>query len=308
MTTLVKPLITVVMSVYNSGDFLEEAINSILNQTLGDFEFIMIDDASTDRSLAIMERFSRKDNRIKLIRHKHNKGLTKSLIEAIEQARGEYVARQDSDDISLPQRLEKQAGFLTHHPPYGAIGTSAEIIDENGITIKKALVPKSWILIKQMLKFGNCFLHGSMMIRKIDYIKMGGYRSIFNLSQDFDLWLRLSKFKKLKNLKETLYLWRKTKDNITSKRINEQFKVGALALYDCRSENCLHINEDLSIDDYISRLSDIERKLYYKCLRDLCLRHGATEVAKKYCSASVRDRIFIMAVEFIMKTIRLRRP
>ncbi len=308
MTSQIEPLITVVMSVYNSEEFLEEAIKSILGQTFRDFELIMVDDASTDDSLAIMEVFANKDHRLKLIRNQKNIGLTKSLIKAIEQTNGEYIARQDSDDISLPRRLEKQVEFLTRNPSYGAVGTYAEIIDKAGLIIKKALVPRSWLLIKQILKFGNCFLHGSMMFRRGDYIKAGGYRAFISLGQDFDLWLRISKIKKMTNLHEVLYRWRKTENSITASKEDSQVKIGALAMFDSRYGKRLELTEDFEVNAFIDRLLPEDRIRYYKCLRNLCLWHGNIKMAEKYCKdISILSDIFIAIAGIAIKLIRTGR-
>lgn len=303
-----KISVSILMPVYNGEAHLEDAINSILKQTYRDFELITVDDASSDGSLSILERYAKQDSRIKVITNNKNIGLTKSLIKAIDMAQGRYLARQDADDISLPERLEKQIDFLEQNLSYVAIGTSATIIDENDSVIKKALAPKSWLMIKRILRFGNCFLHGSMMFRKEDYFKVGGYRDLFHVGQDYDLWLRMSNLKKMRNLKDNLYLWRTSNNNISSSKTDTQFKIGALALYDYRYKNNLRLEEDFEVNNFINKLNNEDRKKYNRCLRDLCIRHGNISMAEKYCfNQGIINLMLLKVAKTIVKTIKLIR-
>lgn len=302
-----ESLVSVLMPVHNGKPYLEEAIKSILSQTYKDFELIAVDDASSDNSFNVLEKYAKKDIRIKIIKNEKNIGLTKSLLKAVSIAKGAYIARQDADDISLPERLEKQIYFLSHNPSYAAIGTRARIINKDGKFIKKADVPKTWFMTKQILKFGNCFLHGSIMMRKEDYDKAGGYRNNFHFGQDFDLWLRISKKKKMKNLGERLYLWRETGANISSLKTDVQFQIGALALYDHRYNTCLKLDDAFEISSFINALSKEERRKYDICLRDLCLRHGNTAMAKKYLNHSLLNTVLIMLTNAAFSVIRMSR-
>jgi len=301
------PLISAVMSVYNGERFVGEAIGSILSQTYPDLELLIVDDGSTDRSLEIIETYAKKDDRVRVIKNNANEGLTKSLIKAIGNAKGMYLARQDADDISLPQRLERQLDFLEKHPSCGAVGTAARIIDSEGNFIKNASVPGSWFMIRQILRFGNCFLHGSMMFRKDAYVNAGGYRAAFRVGQDFDLWLRISKNRELANLGERLYCWRKTEGNISSMQTEPQFKIGALALYDHRHNKHLALDSSFEINDFINSFSRDERIKYDLCLRDLCLRHGNIAMAKKHLDHGMVNSILIMLAALIFSMVRLNR-
>lgn len=302
-----KISVSILMPVYNGKAHLEDAINSILKQTYRNFELIAIDDASSDGSLSILERYAKKDSRFKVVINNKNIGLTRSLIKAIDMAQGQYLARQDADDISLPQRLEKQVDFLENNTSCSAVGTSAKVIDEHGNILKKAWVPKSWASIQQILKFGNCFLHGSMMIRKEDYIKAGGYRAAFSVGQDYDLWLRISGIGKLRNLKESLYSWRKTTSSISSMKTDSQFKVGALALYDFRYKKGLKLDENFEINRFLENLTVGDREKYDSCLRNLCLRHGNIEMAKKYLNTGILNPALIALTQVLFTIFRSRR-
>ncbi len=129
------PRVSVLMSVYNGERFLRDSVESILGQTFTDFEFLILDDGSTDSTCEILEEYANKDARIVLVRNDRNLGLTRSLNKGLRLVRGEYLARQDADDISLPKRLEMQVKFLDAHPEVGVVGSALEIIDENGNTI-----------------------------------------------------------------------------------------------------------------------------------------------------------------------------
>ena len=125
------PKVTVLMSVYNGKKYLHESVGSILNQTFKDFEFVIINDGSTDGTEKILEEYSRIDKRIVLIHNKENLGLTKSLNKGIKVARGEYIARMDMDDISASDRLKKEVEFLDHHQDYAVIGTFVKIMNKD---------------------------------------------------------------------------------------------------------------------------------------------------------------------------------
>ncbi len=303
-----KISVSILMPVYNGKAHLEDAINSILKQTYRDFELITVDDASSDGSLSILQGYAKQDSRIKVITNNKNIGLTRSLIKAIEMAQGRYLARQDADDISLPQRLEKQIDFLENNKEYGAIGTSARVIGSNGDFIRNAYVPKTWFMTRQILRFGNCFLHGSMMFRKEAYIDAGGYRSSFSLGQDFDLWLRISKKSKMRNMHEILYCWRETGDNsFSSIKTDTQFKIAALALYDHRYDKQLELDDDFEINSFIDDLCQKDRREFNSCLRDICLRHGNIAMARKYLDRSIINVILIMLTDAAFRVRRINR-
>ena len=215
-----KPKVTVLMSVYNGERYLHESIESILNQTFKDFGFLIINDGSTDNTPKILKSY--KDQRIKIISNKNNLGLTKSLNKGIKLAKGEYIARQDVDDVSLSERLEKQVKFLNSYPSYAAVGTFTKIINEDSKVIFLLRNPIYFHEIKRALMINNCIVHGSIMMRKNCLLETSFYDESMKRSQDYELWLRLSEKYKLANLPEFLYLWRKHEGNIEAKHKREQ--------------------------------------------------------------------------------------
>ena len=136
-----KCKVSVLMCVYNRETYLQQAIDSILAQTFRDFEFVIVNDGSIDNSWQILNEYSEKDSRIVLIDNKKNIGLEKSLNKGLAATKGEYVARQDADDISLPNRLQLQVDYLENHPEIGALGSSIEFINSQGLVTGKPIVP-----------------------------------------------------------------------------------------------------------------------------------------------------------------------
>jgi len=214
------------MSVYNGEKHLREAIDSILNQTFTDFEFIIINDGSTDHTKQILESYS--DPRIRLLHHE-NLGLTKSLNKGLKIATGEYIARMDADDISFSERLNCQVEFLYKNPEIGLVGTHALFIDQKDREIQIWKTPETHSEIESMLKFGNSFCHGSVLFKKECLDIVGYYREEFKYAQDYDYWLRISERFKTANINRVLYKNRRTTDTISRKNLSEQLNYHLLA-------------------------------------------------------------------------------
>jgi glycosyltransferase involved in cell wall biosynthesis len=217
------PAISVIMSVYNGGRFLSQAVESILAQTFSDFEFIIIDDGSTDDSRAVLQQFAQKDQRIKLT-SRENRGLTKSLNEGIAMAQGEFLARMDSDDVSLPERFALQIEFLRAHPDCVAVGGDSVRIDEDGreMTGPKMPVSHDEIEAELLLGKGGALMHPTLMVRKEAMNAVGGYRELFKTSQDLDLYLRLAQKGKLANIPQVVLRYRIHDASVSSAKREQQ--------------------------------------------------------------------------------------
>lgn len=196
--------ISVVMSVYNAEAFLREAVDSILNQSFRDFEFIIIDDGSTDGSLKILKSYN--DPRIILSSQK-NKGLVMSLNEGVEKSSGKYIARQDADDISTKNRLALQYDLAEKNEAV-LVGSSFEVIGSKGSYISMQATQINDRSLKRALYVRNPFAHGSTMFLRDSFMAVGGYSSKVGPAEDYDLWLRLSRLGKFVASKEILYSWR----------------------------------------------------------------------------------------------------
>jgi hypothetical protein len=200
------PRVTVLMAVYNGERYLAESIDSVLKQTYADFEFLILDDGSTDRTGDIIASFA--DRRIRAVRNEGNIGLTKSLNKGLDLAKGEYIARQDADDVSLQERLEREVRFLDENPQVGVVGSWVDYIDGEGRCTDTWRTPGSAALVQWSLLFGNCIAHPSVVMRRNLLNRWGAYRPDIAYAQDYDLWVRLSRRTRIANLSESLYLRR----------------------------------------------------------------------------------------------------
>lgn len=188
-----KLLVSVVMPIYNAQRYLTQAIESILSQSLENFEFILVNDASTDKTLQIINKFKKKDNRIKIINNKKNLQMAKSLNLAIDQTKSDLIARMDQDDIAFPNRLEVQYAFMQSHPKVAIVGNDITVIDENGKITGKRTYPTTSEGLKKILFRYSAFAHPTVMFRKPAFQKVGGYNPEKHPCEDIDLWFRLGK-------------------------------------------------------------------------------------------------------------------
>lgn len=188
------PLISVIMSVRNGERYLRQALDSILNQSFKDFEFIVIDDASTDNTAEILKAYEEQDSRFRIIQNEQNLGLGENLARAVNLAEGEFIARMDADDISMPERLKVQSDFLLNQPEILVCGSDFEIIDADGFPKNKISVIKNLDILRWRLLLGSGMLvnHGIAMFRRSFFDKFGNYSSL-RTAQDFELWSRLFK-------------------------------------------------------------------------------------------------------------------
>jgi len=209
------PAVSVVMSVYNGLPYLGEAVGSVLHQTFEDFEFILINDGSTDGSGAVLERMGGQDSRIRLF-HQENQGLAAALNRGIDAARGLYIARMDADDISLPERLERQVRFLDAHPEVGVLGTQISSIDAEGNEHPNHWpLPTTPGLTAWRTLFRCCLCHPTVMMRRAVVAEAGGYDASLQAGQDTELWTRLMLRTHLQSLPEVLLQRRKWSGNVT---------------------------------------------------------------------------------------------
>lgn len=218
-TNALSPCVTVLMPVYNGEQFLHEATNSILTQTFADFEFLIINDGSTDSTVEIINSFQ--DERIRLINNKKNLGIVTSLNKGLTLARGKYIARMDADDIALPYRLEKQVDFMDNHPEIGVSGSWVKTIGKYPNQIHK--FPTDPELLKCILLFRSPIAHPSVIIRKDTLLKNDlKYNINRNCAQDYDLWIRCTQITKLSNIAQVLLLYRNHDHQVSSEKFQIQ--------------------------------------------------------------------------------------
>jgi glycosyltransferase involved in cell wall biosynthesis len=198
------PLVSVLMPVYNGEHYLRQAVDSILHQTFEDFEFIIINDGSTDNTLSILKDYT--DPRIILLQNKQNKGLVATLNYGLSVVRGQYIARMDADDIAFPHRLEKQVQFMESNPSVGLLGTNVIFIDEHGKEGQLAhgtqwhFYPST---VRWRLLWETTVHHPSSMIRRTTLTKNNlWFDPAYFLAEDFDLWTRIIKYSEATYLPE----------------------------------------------------------------------------------------------------------
>lgn len=208
-----KGLVSVIMSNYNTPEeYLRPAIESILNQTYQNFEFIIIDDCSTDDSLSIIESYT--DSKIKIIRNEKNLGITKSLNRGLAVAKGEFVARMDADDISLETRFEKQVEFLKNHPEHIVCGTGVELIGDwqtnhSNKFMCRIIPPKEEFRICLLFENNPNIVHPTAMFNRKLLLKHNiTYNENYPLAQDYRMWISCSEFAECANISETLLKYR----------------------------------------------------------------------------------------------------
>lgn len=274
--------ISVLMSVYNGEKYLKEAIESILQQTFTDYEFLVMDDGSNDGSREILEAYSLKDTRIKVF-SQNNAGLAESLNTLISYAKGKYLARMDADDMSRPQRFAKQVEYLENHKDIGVLATALYEIAPNTLPFAIRLLPEDSNEISDQLSKGiNPIGHGSVMIRRkvLNQLGLVPYRT--RISQDLDLWVRLCEITKIGIVNIPLYELRRTGDSVTkqSTPISSQVINAIIENKLAAKDEIAKINNDIKttldrevhkdirscVDDYLNGKGFFRSKQYTKAI------------------------------------------
>jgi glycosyltransferase involved in cell wall biosynthesis len=254
------PKISVLLPVYNCELYIQTAVESILNQTFTDFEFLIIDDASTDDTVFIIKKIN--DSRIQLIEKPLNSGYTNSLNYGLQIAKGRYIARMDGDDISMPERFAQQIAYLESHPDVVVCGTTYKIVGND----KRITLPENHEAIKIGLLWGNCILHPSVMIRKkmLDDFSIS-YDTSKEPAEDYDMWVRLLSLGKLHNLQEVLMEYRLYGNQVSRKRAEEQKKNVVQANF--KMLQYLSINWDRNEYDFLERNFRKTDAIHFKDLK-----------------------------------------
>ncbi len=184
------PKVSVIMGIYNCADFMGPSIESIINQSFTDWEFIMCDDGSSDNTFEVALEYAKKDPRIKVIKNEKNMRLAYTLNHCLEVAQGEYIARMDADDISLPERFEKQVAYLDAHPEMSVVASTVMVFDESGDKFVRNLAGE--YPLKQIVNISVPFAHPTIMMRKTTYDKLNGYSVSPETmrAEDLDFWYR----------------------------------------------------------------------------------------------------------------------
>ncbi len=228
-----NPQISIIMSVYNGAHKLERTIDSILAQTFQDFEFLIVNDGSTDGTQEILDRYAKVDQRIHAI-HQLNQGLTRSLNHACQRATGRYLARQDCGDRSLPTRLQSQLDYMESHPEVVAIGCGVRRVAKQGEVLGESsrdLPPQA--ITAALLNEGVGLTHPASLFRRDAFMNVGGYREAFRFAQDTDLWLRLVDEGLIGEIPEILFEFEIETNGISASQIERQRRLAEFA-HRCR--------------------------------------------------------------------------
>jgi len=218
------PAVSVLMSVHDGAPWVAEAVASILAQTAGDLELIVIDDGSADATPELLARVH--DARLRVVRQERT-GLTRALNRALALARAELVARLDADDVALPERLARQRAFLERRPEIGLVGSAAREVDVAGAPVRVVQPPADDAAIRRALIRANPFVHSSVMLRRALLEAAGGYDETLPVGQDYDLWMRLARVTGLANLSEVLVVRRLGARRVSIEREEDRLRAEA---------------------------------------------------------------------------------
>lgn len=215
------PRVSVLLPVYDGERFLREAVDSVFAQTLEDIEVLAVDDGSTDGTSAILESF--RDERLRVVSQPHL-GLVAALSRAAREARGSHLARMDADDVSLPERLERQVAYLDAHPRVGLVVPGVTLIDEGGRRLRTLVLPPDDASLRRRLLLRNPFTHGAVALRREAFEGAGGYRAGYGSNEDYDLWRRIARDWELAALPEVLYLYREHAAAVTRIDVSDRVR------------------------------------------------------------------------------------
>jgi glycosyltransferase involved in cell wall biosynthesis len=228
-----NPEVSILLSVLNAGNFLEDSIHSIITQSFKNFELIITDDNSSDDSLKKLGSFSKSDKRIRLYSNNTSRGLPTNLNRMASVARGKYLARMDADDICKQNRLQLQYSYMENNPSTDACFGEVNLIKHSGELICKKWMPKDISTVQEYLPHINYFVHPTVMIRKSSFEEVGGYNELFLKAQDWDLWTRMvSSNMRLDIIRQVLLDY----------RINENGNSASLSSSKHKSSNFCHAN------------------------------------------------------------------
>lgn len=243
--------LSIVLPVFNGGDYLKAAIESILNQTFTNFELIILNDGSTDESIKVIKHFAEKDSRIVVV-DRENRGLVATLNQGVQLARADLIARMDADDVSMPARLKIQYEFMLNNPDIVAAGTGYMLVDERSNKIRKFLPEVSnEVLQVQALRASTPICHPTAIFRKREFLSVGGYREEAMLAEDLDLWLRIGEQGNIGNVSDVLLNYRQHSNSLSeSKQIKQIAVMNAVALEACSRRKILPPSELLKPLDH----------------------------------------------------------
>jgi glycosyltransferase involved in cell wall biosynthesis len=293
------PSVSIAMSVYNDGPYLAQAVQSVLAQTHADFEFLIVDDGSTDGSGALIDDFAARDPRILPI-HQENRGLVASLNRMLRESRAPLVARMDGDDDCHPERLARQVAFMASHPDHGAVGTQSLSFDDAGRRWPSPTwYPTDHAQVAADERNSPLICHPSVMMRRDLVLEVGGYRQQFRHCEDHDLWLRLVERARLASLPERLTYYRRSPGQISNRHAATQ-AIGAAMAWQAHLERVAGRADPFDGLEVLPPVADLDRLFgregVARDVRDMVLpqliytREGLTDEVFGMALCQVRER------------------
>jgi glycosyltransferase involved in cell wall biosynthesis len=282
------PTVSVLMAVYNAAPFLASALQSILEQTLKDFELIALNDGSTDNSAAILEEFARRDPRVRVVSWP-NHGITATRVQLLAMARAPFLAIMDADDISLPFRLEKQVEYLQQHPDCVAVGSRVLMIDTDGLPLRTWSLEETHEQIETayLQRRGSAIVHPSVLMRTGAVRAAGGYDVRFQTCEDQDLFLRLAERGRLANLPETHFLYRQHVDSTCHTKVRQLWADSEAILKEAYARRGLGPIADATPEHLDEAPVEFHRRWAWWALRE-----GNRAAARKHAMIGLKSRPF----------------
>ena len=306
------PAVSVVMPVYNGERFVVEAAQSILQQTFADFEFLIVDDGSTDGTPQLLADLAASDRRIKVLRQPRNMGVTEALNTGCRAARGKFVARMDADDVSLPARFERQLAYLAEHPEVSLVGANVQLIDPEGRPGRTKNYPTEPGLVAWLMLFFNSVAHPTVMMRREALVAAGYYPTEWNRVEDYALFLRLSRTSLLGNLPEVLLNYRAWQGNVSTKAAGEQERNATEVLRETLSQLLGHpvtaadasLLRGLSTDRYPSTPSELKtvQALILEMVTAFARRPGLSRGDAKAVRRDAAVRLWLVAARSLTRS------
>jgi len=281
--------VSVVMPVYNAERYVAEAVESILAQTFTDFEFIIIDDGSTDGSLSILQHYAGQEERIRLT-SRPNTGFVRAVNEGLSQAGGKYIARMDADDIAMPERFAKEVAYMEANPECIVVGCRMMLIDADGDPIREWILRESHEEIDEanLRGHGGGVGHPTVLMRRDEVMAAGAYDIAFQFSADLDLFLRLAERGRLANLPDVLLKYRLHLGSIGyKKRIQQQSAAAAVVRAACERRGL-----DIPASDDPALLRPRSAGYHHATWAKWALRAGNAATARKHAFAALRKSPF----------------
>jgi glycosyltransferase involved in cell wall biosynthesis len=283
------PTISVLLPVYNARPYLDAAVGSVLMQGFRDFELIAVDDGSTDGSAALLHQYARMDSRVRVIERAHG-GIAEALNDGIEAAGGEFLARMDADDISVPSRFEKQVGFLRQHPEVVLVGSRVLLIDPDGQTLFETEQPLEHQQIQHAILSGVGWVvvHSSAMMRTSAVCEAGGYRAELAPCEELDLLVRLSEAGHLANLPQVLLHYRQFEESASPAETAKRNEANRQILSDAFGRRGVTMADDWSP----SRKNILPIRKQTSMRATLALKKGNIAAARKHAFSLVKMNPF----------------